>query len=102
MAHEERGIATAMSLGGKARDIAQSIPQIVLGRRDGLVILLRAIEAEMGPEPQDRIREAGKAFRQFRRGKNMSSSEYVSVFEHCMQMQSLMDLPCHGSSCLNS
>jgi hypothetical protein len=81
MAHEERGIATAMSLGGRARDIGMDIPQSVLGRRDGLTILLQRLEGELGSELQDRQRQAGKAFDRYQRPKNLSASEYITTFE---------------------
>jgi hypothetical protein len=81
MDHSERGIATAMSLGGKARDIAQSIPQATLGQRNGLAILLGRLEAELGSELQDRQRAAGKSFERFQRQKQTSASEFVTVFE---------------------
>ena len=81
MAYEERGIATAMSLGGKARDIAQAIPQHILGRRDGLSILLARLEGELGSELQDRQRFASRAFDRFQRGKQQAASEFVTQFE---------------------
>ena len=81
MQWEERGIATAMSLGGKARDIAQDIPQAVLGRRDGLSVLLARLEGELGSELQDRQRFASRAFDRFQRGKNQSASDFVTQFE---------------------
>ena len=81
MDHSERGIATAMSLGGKARDIAQGIPQAILGTRQGLHILLTRLEAEMGSELQDRQRAAGKSFERYTRQKQTSASEFVTVFE---------------------
>ena len=81
MCHTERGIATAMSLGGKARDIAQGIPQAVLGTRQGLHVLLTRLEAEMGSELQDRQRSAGRAFEKYMRQKHVSAAEFVTVFE---------------------
>jgi hypothetical protein len=81
MSWEERGIATAMSLGGKARDIAQDIPQAVLGQRNGLSVLLARLEGELGSELQDRQRFASRAFDRFQRGKQQSASDFVTQFE---------------------
>ena len=81
MSFEERGVAVAMSLGGKARDIVQNIPIRVLQRRDGLNYLLRTLEAEMGAELQDRQRAAGKAFKAFIRQRAMPASDFVTTFE---------------------
>ena len=73
MSWEERGIATAMSVGGKAQRIAMAIPQAILGRRDGLAILLARLEADLGSEAQDRVRLAGRQFQKFRRHKGQTS-----------------------------
>ena len=81
MQWEDRGIAVAMSLGGRARDIAQDIPQVVLGQRNGMAILLARIEAELGSELQDRQRHAGRAFDKYLRPRNLSAAEYITQFE---------------------
>ena len=81
MSFEERGVAVAMSLGGKAREIVQAIPIRILQRRDGLTYLLRVLEAEMGAELQDRQRAAGKSFKAFVRPRAMSAAEFVTTFE---------------------
>ena len=82
MAWEERGIATAMSLGGKAQRIAMSIPQWVLGQRNGLSILLARLEADLGSEAQDRVRYAGKQFQRFRRPKGQNAADFIVTFEN--------------------
>ena len=81
MAWEERGIATAMSLGGKAQRIAMVIPQAVLAQRNGLSILLNRLEHDLGAEIQDRVRHAGKAFNSFKRPKGQNAAEFVVAFE---------------------
>ena len=81
MPFEDRGTAVALSLGGRAGRIAQSLPHDLLGRRDGLYLLLQKIEAELGTELQDRVRSAGRLFMRFRRPRNMPASEYISEFE---------------------
>ena len=60
MSHEDRGVAVAMSLGGRAGRIARSINQAVLSQVNGLHILLTKIAADLGAEMQDRIRTTGK------------------------------------------
>ena len=62
LAHPDRGVAVAMSLGGRAGRIAQSIPHAVLSRVVGLHILLTRLEADLGAELQDRVRLAAREF----------------------------------------
>ena len=81
MPHEDRGTAVALSLGGRAGRIAQGLPHALLGRRDGLFLLLQRIERELGAELQDRVRQAGRSFMKFRRPRNMQAAEYISEFE---------------------
>ena len=81
MSWEERGIATAMSLGGKAQRVAMAIPQVVLAQRNGLSILLNRLEHDLGAEIQDRVRHAGRAFNRYHRPKGMNASEFVVQFE---------------------
>ena len=81
MPFEDRGTAVALSLGGRAGRIAQSLPHELLGRRDGLYLLLQKIETELGSELQDRVRSAGRLFMRFRRPRNMPAAEYISEFE---------------------
>jgi hypothetical protein len=77
----ERGTATAMSLGGRAGKIARTLPHADLARRDGLFLLLQRLDAYMGQELQDTMRQYVKAFRQFRRSRGTGMQEYVSEFE---------------------
>ena len=81
MSWEERGIATAMSLGGRAQRVAMQIPQHVLGTRQGLSILLARLEADIGSEIQDRVRAAGKNFERYRRPKGQNAADFVIMFE---------------------
>ena len=81
MSHSDRGVAVAMSLGGRAGRIAQSIPHNVLSRADGLFILLSRLEGDLGAELQDRVRMAAREFQKYRRPKGMNSSEFLVEFE---------------------
>ena len=81
MGWSDRGLAVALSLGGKARELAQTIPHHVLALPTGLSVLLRRIESELGSELQDRTRGAAKVFLQYRRQKGQSSAEYIMQFE---------------------
>ena len=85
MAWNERGIAVALSLGGKAGRVAKSIPHEVLGREDGLYLLLQRIENEFGAELQDRVRTAHAEYSKFRRPRGMNASEYCTEFERLYQ-----------------
>ena len=81
MGWSDRGLAVALSLGGKARELAQTIPHHVLALPTGLSVLLRRIESELGSELQDRTRGAAKVFLGYRRQKGQSSAEYIMQFE---------------------
>ncbi len=70
-----------MSLGGRALRIAMTIPQDVLGRQQGLQILLTRLEHDLGAELQDRVRHAGKAFMRYRCQRGVSAAEHVVEFE---------------------
>ena len=82
MSWEERGIATAMSLGGRALRIAMQLPQHVRGARNGLAILLARLEADIGSEIQDRVRLAGRNFEKYRRPKGQNAADFIVVFEN--------------------
>ena len=98
MAHCDRGVAVAMSLGGRAGRIAQSIPHSVLSRNDGLWILLNRLESDLGSELQDRVRTAHREFQRFRRPRGMPAAEFVAEFEkrygeaqqHGLQLNTVM------------
>ena len=81
MSHSDRGVAVAMSLGGRAGRIAQSIPHSILSRNDGLWILLNRLEGDLGAELQDRIRNAAREFQKYRRPKGMNASEFIIEWE---------------------
>ena len=109
MTWEDRGIAVAMSLGGKAARLAQQIPQHVLSQPNGLHILLTTLEHEFGAELQDRIRSAAKDFKSFRRQRGQNATEYIADFErryleattHGLHMnQTMLTLELLESACL--
>ena len=81
MAWTERGTAVAMSLGGRAATVAQQIPHSILSLPQGLAILLRRIDADLGSEMQDRIKESARAFMRYRRPRGVTASEHVIMFE---------------------
>jgi hypothetical protein len=65
MAWTERGVAVAMSLGGRAAVVAQQIPINVLSLPTGLAILLRRLDQDLGAESQDRVKEASRNFMKY-------------------------------------
>jgi hypothetical protein len=71
-----------MSLGGRAQRVAMNIPQWVLGQRNGLAILLARLEADIGSEVQDRVRQAGKNFERFKRPKGQNAADFIVIFEN--------------------
>ena len=77
----DRGIAVAMSLGGRAGRIARSFPQAALSQPDGLFQLLTRIEQDLGSEYQDRVRAVQRDFSGYSRPRNMPASEYIVEFE---------------------
>ena len=81
MSWTERGIAVAMSLGGKAATIAQEIPVAILSLPQGLSILLRRLDADLGSELQDRVKESAKTFMRYRRPRGVSAAEHIVTFE---------------------
>ena len=62
MSAEEKGVAVALSLGGRAGRIAQAMPPALLNQRNGLHSLLIRLETELGSELQDRVRSAARQF----------------------------------------
>ena len=81
MAHQDRGVAVGMSLGGRAGRIARGIDQAVLSQVNGLHILLTEIESQLGAELQDRVRTCSKDFKKYVRPKGMGASEFICEFE---------------------
>ena len=81
MSWNERGIAVAMSLGGKAATIAQEIPVAILSMPQGLSNLLRRLDADLGSELQDRVKESARAFMRYRRPRGVSAAEHIVTFE---------------------
>jgi hypothetical protein len=77
MSFEDRGVAVAMSLGGKAARLAQMIPHNILSLPNGLHVLLTALETEFGAELQDRIRHASEDFEGFRRQRGQNAAEFI-------------------------
>ena len=58
MPETEKGIATAMSLGGRGAKIARSIDLDTLGQPWGLAYLIQRLETDLGSEAQERQRAA--------------------------------------------
>ena len=85
MSWDERALAVALSLGGRARSLVYTIPHNVLHRRDGLALLLQRLESDFGTELQDRAKSANQHFEQFRRSRQMSAAEYIASFEQGYQ-----------------
>ena len=85
MSHEDRGIAVAMSLGGRAGRLARTLPQHVLAQPQGLFWLLQRLESDLGAELQDRVRTANRDFRKYVRPKSMSASEFIIEWERRYQ-----------------
>jgi hypothetical protein len=81
MSWDERGVAVAMSLGGRAGRIARSVPQAVLSQPNGLYILLNRLETYLGAELQDRVRNHARAFMRYRRPRGCSASDHILEFE---------------------
>ena len=81
MAWEQRGTAVAMSLGGRAQRIAMGMPRAALLARNGLALLLQRLEAELGSEIQDKIKEAARRFKRYRRARNQPIADFISEFE---------------------
>ena len=81
MSWDERGVAVAMSLGGRAVRIARSVPQAVLSQPNGLYILLNRLETYLGAELQDRVRNHARAFMRYRRPRGCSASDHILEFE---------------------
>ena len=81
MSHEDRGVAVALSLGGRAARIAQTLSHATLSQPNGLHLLLTKIELDLGAEMQDRVRTCAREFKRFVRPRGMSASEFVVEFE---------------------
>ena len=78
---QERGVAVALSLGGKAQRIAESMDPNILNRPDGLYQLLRQLHYYLGAEAQDKQRHSYRAFERYRRNKGTSAAEHILEFE---------------------
>ena len=81
MAQWEKGVTTAMSLGGKAARIARSIDLTTLSQPWGLGYLVYRLECDLGSESQERQRAALDNFTAYQRGKGASYIDHVMNFE---------------------
>ena len=81
MAQWEKGVTTAMSLGGKAARIARSIDLATLQQPWGLGYLVYRLECDLGSESQERQRAALDNFGNYQRGKGSSFIDHVMNFE---------------------
>ena len=81
----DRALAVSLSVGGRARTIAQSIPHHILAQPNGLQILIQRFEADLGSELQDRVRAAKRTFDGIRRHKGTNISEFLVIFEQAYQ-----------------
>ena len=78
---QDRGLAVAMSLGGKAGKLAKSMPHDQLTQPGGLHLLLSRLEQEYGAELQDRVRHARSEFKSFSRQRGQNAVDYILEFE---------------------
>ena len=81
MAATEKGVALALSLGGKAATIAQSIPQNVLSQTWGLPFLLWNLEQAFAQEEQELQRIHFDKLMRLGRAKGSSGRDHVTQFE---------------------
>ena len=81
MPDSEKGVATAMSLGGRGAKIARSIDFNVLSQPWGLAYLIQRLEQDLGTEAQERQRYAIEACNSLTRGRNTSYQDHVVNFE---------------------
>ena len=70
-----------MSLGGKAALVAQQIPHSVLCLPQGLSILLRRLDSDLGSELQDRIKDSARAFMRYKRPRGVGAADHIVMFE---------------------
>jgi hypothetical protein len=77
----ERGVAVAMSLGGRAGKVARSIPQSQLSTPHGLGYLLWRVEHAIGNEAQDYARLEVRKFFRYKRPKGCHAIDHVMNFE---------------------
>jgi len=76
----EKGVATAMSLGGRGAKIARGLDLNTLSQPWGLAFLIQRLEADLGSEAQERQRFALTAYENQQRGRNTSFIDHVVNF----------------------
>ena len=81
MPDTEKGVATAMSLGGRGAKIARTIDFNVLSQPWGLAYLIQRLEQDLEAEAQERQRHAMNAYNSLSRGRNTSYQDHVVNFE---------------------
>jgi len=81
MPDTEKGVATAMSLGGRGAKIARSIDFQILSQPWGLAFLIQRLEQDLGSEVQERQRYALDAYNNQSRGRNTSFVDHVVNYE---------------------
>jgi FKBP-type peptidyl-prolyl cis-trans isomerase 2 len=70
-----------LSLGGRAAKVAKAISHELLGRRDGLAILLAKLEQAFGEEQQTVVRMDLKTFMRQSRPRGTPGHEFITNFE---------------------
>ena len=81
MPDTEKGVATAMSVGGRAAKIARSLDFAMLSQPWGLAYLIQRLEADLGSEVQERQKAAIAQFNAYARGKGTSYIDHIVNFE---------------------
>ena len=81
MPHDQRGLAVALSLSGKAAKVARAFPHNLLADQFGLTRLIAALEREFASESQDLIRHHLRTFTRFTRNKGTNLAEYITAWE---------------------
>ena len=79
MPDTEKGVATAMSLGGRGAKIARSIDFNVLCQPWGLAYLIQKLEQDLGSEAQERQKFALEAYNNMQRGRNGAATRHIKI-----------------------
>ena len=72
----------ALALGGKASRLAQQIPPAVLGRNDGLPILIHVLEGLFQAEEQEITEDTLDVFERFGRGRGQSIPDFLADWDY--------------------
>jgi len=81
MPDSEKGVATAMSLGGRGAKIARAIDYNILQQPWGLAYLIQKLEQDLGSESQERQKYALEAYNNLQRSRNTSYQDHIVNFE---------------------